>query len=374
MDFGLSDDQEQLRRAAGEWFSSELPVSFAREMMEHADGFTDAAWKSLAEMGWLGLAVPEELGGSGLGLLDLALVLEKAGSVALPGPFASTVSLSLPLLMAAADEAQRRAMVPEVASGARRVATAVAEKRGEWSAAGIDARAVRDDGGFVLEGRKMFVPDAGLADTLLAVVRVDDGLGVFAMPTDLAGLRIEPMRTVDETRRLFTVDLGGVRLEAGCLLRGGLDAGALDRVIDHARVAMAAGMVGEADRALSMTVEYLGLREQFGRALATFQALQHRCADMKVAVEHARSLVYYAAWAADTGAPDRALAAAMAKAFASDACPRVAADAVQLHGGIGFTWEHDLHIHFKRLRADELTYGDATACRERVAGLLEERA
>jgi alkylation response protein AidB-like acyl-CoA dehydrogenase len=145
-------------------------------------------------------------------------------------------------------------------------------------------------------------------------------------------------------------------------------------VIDRAKVSLAAGMVGAADRALAMTVEYVGLREQFGRAIATFQAIQHRLADMKVAVEHARSLVYYAAWALDTGAADRRLAAAMAKAFASDWCPRVAADAVQLHGGIGFTWEHDLHIYFKRLKADEQTYGDATANRELVARLLEEAA
>jgi alkylation response protein AidB-like acyl-CoA dehydrogenase len=193
--------------------------------------------------------------------------------------------------------------------------------------------------------------------------------------TGIPGVAIAPMQTVDRTRRLFSVTLESVRLEAPCLLGGEEFAPShLATIVDRAKVALAAGMVGAADRTLAMTVEYAGLREQFGRTIATFQAVQHRCADMKVAVEHARSLVYYAAWACDTGAADRRLAAAMAKAFASDACPVVAADAVQLHGGIGFTWEHDLHMYFKRLKADEHTYGDATMNRELVARLLEEVA
>jgi len=381
MDFGFTDDQEQLRRAAHEYFAAELPISFARSMVEQPGdpgderGFPREAWTRLCDLGWLGLAVPEDCGGSGLGLLELVLMLEEAGAVALPGPFVSTVSLSLPLLLAAANDDQRRALVPEAATGKRRLAAGIAERRGRWNAEGIDAAASRDGASYVLDGSKLFVADAGDADTLLVVARLGDGLGCFALPSDMPGVRVEAMRTIDGTRRLFTIELDRVRLEAPCLLGGGpLAPGTLEAVIDRAKVALAAGMVGAADRTLAMTVDYVGLREQFGRAIATFQAIQHRCADMKVAVEHARSLVYYAAWAVDTGAADRRLAAAAAKAFASDACPAVAADSVQLHGGIGFTWEHDLHIYFKRLKADEQTYGDAIVQRELVARLLEEAA
>ncbi|HEY2775530.1 MAG TPA: acyl-CoA dehydrogenase family protein [Candidatus Binatia bacterium] len=375
MDFGLTADQEQLRDAVRDYFARELPVSFARAMLEDDSGFTHAAWQGLSDLGWIGLAVPEDLGGSGLGLLDLVLAAEEGGRVALPGPWTTTVSLGLPLVLAAADDAQQRALVPEIAGGKRRIACAISEERGLWSSDGIAMRAARDGSSLVLRGTKLFVPDAGEADTLIVVAQLDSGLGVFAMPTDMPGIAVAPMQTIDRTRRLFTLDFDNVRLEAGCLLGGDAqDPALLDSVIDRAKVTMAAGMVGAADRALAMTVEYVGIREQFGRAIATFQAIQHRCADMKVAVEHARSLVYYAAWACDTGAADRRLAAAMAKAFASDACPRVAADAVQLHGGIGFTWEHDLHIYFKRLKADEQTYGDATLNRELVARLLEEAA
>lgn len=375
MDFGFSEDQEQLRAAVRDYFSRELPVTFARNMLEHPTGFPVDAWRRLCDLGWLGLSVAESFGGSGLGLLDLALVLEEAGAVALPGPFCSSVSLSIPLLLVTADDAQKKTMLPEIVGGQRRVASAIAERRGLWSDAGVEGIAIRDGEAFVLSAAKLFVPDAGEADTLVVVVRLDNDLGFFILPSDMPGVSISAMQTVDQTQRLFTVTLDNVRLEASCLLGGrSFSPGHLDDVIDRAKVCVAAQMIGAADRALTMTVEYVGLREQFDRVLASFQSIQHRCADMKVSIEHARSLVYYAAWACDTGAPDRRLAAAMAKAFASDVCPSVAADAIQLHGGIGFTWEHDLHIYFKRLKADEQTYGDAVRNRELVARLLEAAA
>lgn len=373
MDFGFNEDQDQLRRAVREYFAAEMPVSFSRAMLEDERGFPAQAWESLSVLGWLGLTVSEEAGGSGLGLLDLVLVMEEAGAVTLPGPFPSTVSLAVPLLQSVADNATGTQLLAAVAVGSRRVACAIAEKRGRWEASAITATARRETAGWVLDGTKYFVPDAGLADTLIVAAQAGDGLGFFAVAVDAPGVRIEAMKTVDRTRRLFVVTLEAVKLEASAMLGGRVFPGVvLDGVIDRAKVALAAEMVGAADRTLAMTVEYTGLREQFGRSLAAFQVIQHRAADMKVAVEHARSLVYYAAWACDTGASDSRLAAAMAKAFASDACPRVAADAVQLHGGIGFTWEHDLHLYFKRLKADEQTYGDAIANRELVARILEE--
>lgn len=375
MDFGFSEEQDELRAAVRDYLSREFPISFARQSVESGAAFSREAWRGLCGLGWTGLAVPEELGGSGLSLLDLTLALEEAGSVAMPGPFVSTVSLAVPLLLAAANEYQCATLIPEIVSGERLVACAIAEKAGRWSGDSIQASARPDGAGFVLNGLKMFVPDADAADTIVVATRLDGGLGFFAIPSDTPGLVVSAMRTVDATRSLATVSLSEVRVADACLLGGKpLREDELDAVVDHAKVALAAQMVGAADRVLAMTVEYVELREQFGRTIATFQAVQHRCADMKVAVEHARSLVYYAAWACDTLAPDRHLAAAMAKAFASDACPSVAADAVQLHGGIGFTWEHDLHIYFKRLKADEQTYGGATVNRELVARLLEDAA
>ncbi|MBI5506916.1 MAG: acyl-CoA dehydrogenase family protein [Deltaproteobacteria bacterium] len=372
MDFGFSQEQEQLRQTVKSYLSSELPLTFARAMMDDERGFTDEKWRDLAGLGWLGLTIPERFGGSGLGLLDLAIVIEATGAVVMPGPFLSTVGLGVPALCATATQQQAAAWLPRIADGTSRVTAAIAERAARWSADGIEATAGRDGALYVLDGRKLFVPDARCADVLVVPVRLGGELGFFCVERGSAGLTIEPMNTVDRTRKLDVVTLRGVRVESGALLGGRAQGAAvLDGVIDAAKVVIAAEMAGAADAALAMTVEYTAMRRQFGRAIATFQSIQHRCADMKVDVENARSLVYYAAWSADSGAPDRRLAAAMAKAYASQACPRVVADAVQLHGGIGFTWEHDLHMFFKRVKADEQCYGDAVANRELVASFLE---
>ncbi len=372
MDFGFSEEQEQLRRTVQDYLARELPLTFTRAMMDDETGFTEKAWRGISELGWLGLTIPERFGGSGLGVLDLAIVIEAAGAVVMPGPFVSTVGLGVPALLATATETQSAAWLPGIAAGTSRVTCAIAERAGRWSGDAIAATATREGSRYLLAGEKLFVPDARSADAVVVVARLDDGLGFFCVDTGSAGLTIEPMTTVDRTRRLDVVTLDGVRVESSRLLgERAMDAAVLDSVIDVAKVVLAAEMAGAAERALEMTVEYTKMREQFGRAIASFQSIQHRCADMKVDVENSRSLVYYAAWAADAGAADKRLAAAMAKGYASQSCPRVVADAVQLHGGIGFTWEHDLHIFFKRVKADEATYGDSVANRELVVSFLE---
>jgi alkylation response protein AidB-like acyl-CoA dehydrogenase len=354
----------------------EMPVSYARAMMDDTAGFTDAAWRQMASLGWLGLVVPSALGGSDLGMLELALVCEELGAVVAPVPFHSTVCLGLTAVLAAGTEAQKTEVVPAVAAGERRLTLAVAETRGTWSAGGLDAVAERTrEGGYVVSGTKLFVPDARTASTIVVVARVDGGLGFFCVPASAQGLRVEPMTTVDTTRKLDAVVLDAVHVgRDGVLGDVGRDAPAapltLDAVVDRAKTALAAEMCGAAAAALDMSVEYAKIRKQFDRPIGSFQAIQHKLADMKVAVENARSLVYYAAWALDSGAEDAPRAAAMAKAYASDACTRVVGDAIQAHGGIGFTWEHDLHLYYKRVKAAEVTYGDATANREIVARLL----
>ena len=370
MDFGFSEDQEMLRSSVRDYLRAEAPASYARAMMTDAVGSTEKVWRGISELGWLGLAVPETYGGSGLGLLDLAIVMEEAGAVVFPGPLMSTICLGTPALVAAGSEAQKQRYLPELAAGKLRVTLAVAEAAGIWSEAAVGVTAKREGSSILLSGEKLFVPDARSADVILVAAKLEGKIALFALPRDAA--KITPLSTIDETRKLDVVTLENVRIGDDAVLGGGaLEAGALDRLIDIARVLVAAEMCGAADASLKLSVEYVQIRKQFDRAIATFQAIQHKLADMKVALENARSLVYYAAWALDSRAEDERLAAAMAKAYASDACTKIAGDAIQVHGGIGFTWEHDLHLYFKRIKSNELTYGDASANRERIAGMLK---
>jgi alkylation response protein AidB-like acyl-CoA dehydrogenase len=372
VDFGFSPEQEQLARTVRDYLAVKAPISFAREMADSDTGLTNEVWTEIASMGWLGLTVPEDFGGIGLGWLDLAIVMEAMGEVVFPGPFMSTTCLAIPTLLEAADTEQKATLLPAIVAGTERCTVAIAEESAGWRAASLSARATATTSGYELSCRKLFVPDAVGADSVLIAARLGDGLGLFRVESKTAGVTIGRMETVDRTRRLATVTCESVALAPSSLLGGStLVDERFDALVDLASTMLASEMCGAAARALEMTVEYLQLREQFGRAIATFQALQHRAADMKVCVENVRSLAYYGAWSFDDACQDARLPAAMLKAYASDACMKVVCDAIQLHGGIGFTWEHDLQLYFKRLKSDELTFGDATETRERVAKLLE---
>jgi alkylation response protein AidB-like acyl-CoA dehydrogenase len=372
MDFAFNEEQEQLRASVRDFLQREAPVSFARSMMDDARGFTDASWHAIVGLGWPGLTVADEYGGSALGILELVIVIEEMGRVVFPGPYFSAVSLGIAAVVLIGSEEQKRTRLPALATGWQRATLAVAETGGHWQADGI-ALAARDTAnGYELAGTKLFVHDARSADLIIVAARLGDGLGFFLVPADARGVRIEPMTTVDATRKLDVVELERVAVGREALLGAkAAEPAMLDAIIDRAKVTLAAEMCGGAAAALDMSVEYAKIRKQFDRPIGTFQAIQHKLADMKVLLENARSLVYYAAWALDNRAPDARLAAAMAKAYASDACLRVAGDAIQAHGGIGFTWEHDLHLYFKRIESGALTFGDASANREIVARLLE---
>lgn len=372
MNFGFSEDQELLRSVVRDYLRTKAPPAYARAMMDDPIGITNELWRDVAELGWLGLSIPETYGGSGLGCLDLAIVMEEAGEVVLPGPFMSTAALATPAILAHASTAQKQQFLPEIACGKLRGTMAFAEAAGRWAEDAVMTTAEARGDRYVLRGTKLFVPDARGADIVVVVAKVGDRPGLFAVPRDASGLSVSPMHVIDQTRKLDVVDLAGVELDADTLLGGGpLPGGALERLVDLARVLLAAEMCGAAAASLALSVEYVKVREQFDRAIATFQAIQHKLADMKVLLENARSLVYYAAWALDTESEDRHIAAAMAKAYASDACVKIVADAIQVHGGIGFTWEHDLQLYFKRVKSAELTYGDGTANRRMVAELLD---
>jgi alkylation response protein AidB-like acyl-CoA dehydrogenase len=381
MDFGFSQEQDLLRQTARSFLEKECPSGFVRRMMDDPAGTTDEFWGKLAELGWLGLIYPEAHGGMGLGLVDLTVILEEMGRTVMPGPFFPTVLLGGLAIHEAGSDAQKQAWLPRITSGEARTTLALLEESARWDAAGVDVAAKPGkSGGFVLSGTKLFVLDGHTADLLVVAARTarptkDDpahGVSLFLVPADRKGVTTALLPTMDQTRKLAEVTLGRVEVGADALL-GPLHQGwpIVVRVLDRATVALCAEMCGGAQKVLEMATEYAKMRVAFGKPIGTYQAVKHKCADMLVAVENAKSITYYAAWAADQGAPDAALAASMAKAFVSDAYRKVAGDGIQVHGGIGFTWEHDLHLYFKRAKGSEVAFGDATLHRERVARLLE---
>jgi len=320
---------------------------------------------------------PEEAGGSRLGLVDMTVLMEEMGRAVMPGAFFSTVLLGGSAILEAGSPAQQQEWLPRITAGDAKVSLAWTEPNARWDAAGIVATGRETAGGFVLSGTKLFVPDAHLSDALIVALRtrdgntMEDGISLFLVPKDTAGLAVTVLPTIDDTRKLCEVKLDNVTVSPEALL-GEKHRGwpALARVLDRATVALCAEMCGGAQRVLDMTTDYAKIRIAFGKPIGSYQGVKHRAADMLVDVENAKSLTYYAAWALDERLAEAPLAASMAKAYASDAYRKVAGAGIQLHGGIGFTWEHDLQLYFKRAKASEVAFGDATWHRERVARLM----
>ena len=377
MDFGFSQEQEMLRATARKFFENECTSTFVRERMAEPAGVTDDFWAKLAEQGWLGLVYPEQYGGAGLGFVDLTVLMEEMGRVVMPGPFFSTTVLAGLTILEAGSAAQKERWLTKIAAGEAKATLAWTEPSARWDPAGVTTTARAADGGFVLSGTKLFVPDAHLADVLVVVARTsegpraEDGVSLFLVERNTPGVEVKLLPTMDQTRKLCEVTLRDARVPADALL-GPRDGGwpPLGRVIERATVALCAEMCGGAQRVLEMTTEYAKIRVAFGKPIGSYQGVKHRAADMLVDVENAKSLTYYAAWAVDEHATEAPLAASMAKAYVSDAYRKVSGAGIQLHGGIGFTWEHDLHLYFKRAKGSEFTFGDATFHRERVAELI----
>jgi len=377
MDIGFTEEQELLRASARRFLENECPSAFVRQRMAEPEAMTEVFWQKLAEQGWFGILYPEEAGGSGLGLVDIAVLMEEMGRAVMPGPFFSTVLLGGAAILEAGSQGQQQEWLPRIAAGAAKVSLAWTEPNARWDATGIMATGREMAAGFALSGIKLFVPDAHLSDALVVAVRtrdgstMEDGVSLFLVPKDTPGLAVTLLPTIDETRKLCEVRLDNVALTLAALLgdkHGGWPA--LARVLDRATVALCAEMCGGAQRVLDMTTAYAKIRSAFGKPIGSYQAVKHRAADMLVDVENAKSLTYYAAWAIDEGLAEAPLAVSMAKAYASDAYRKVAGAGIQLHGGIGFTWEHDLQLYFKRAKASEVAFGDATWHRERVARML----
>ena len=377
MDIGFTEEQELLRDTARKFLDAECTTRFVREMMATEAAVTPEFWQKLADQGWLGIAYPEENGGSGLGLVDLIVLMEEMGRAVMPGPYPATVLLGGAAIAEAGSPAARQEWLPKVASGKAKATLAVTEAGARWDARGIALAARETAAGFALSGSKLFVPDAHLADVLVVAARsrdgstMEDGVSLFLVPKETRGLTVRLLPAIDETRKLCEVRLDEAVLPKGALL-GELHQGwePLARVLDRAAVALSAEICGAAQRVLEMTVDYAKMRIAFGKPIGSYQGVKHKCADMLIEIENAKTLTYYAAWAIDEGAADAALAAAMAKAAASDDGRKVCAAGIQLHGGIGMTWEHDLHLYLKRAKADEVAFGDAAWHRERIARLV----
>ncbi len=368
-----------LRQSARSLLERECPSTHVRQMMKDERGYSPELWRKMAGLGWLGLVLPEEHGGAGLNYVDLVVVAEEMGRALLPSPFIWTLMFAEAVSRAGSDE-QKRRFLPAIARGELVATTAHLEANGSWEQEGITMAARKSGAGFVLDGEKLFVNDAHVADFFLVAARTGprrgsrnpgDGVTLFAIDANHPGITVTPLKTMDRTRKLGAVALRGVRASAADVV-GEVNGGwpVLAAAIDRAKVALAAEMMGGAQKVLETTVAYTKVREQFGRPIGSFQAVQHKCANMMVDIEGAKSAVYYAAWAVSNDAADAQTAAAVAKAAASDAYSRTAADGIQVHGGIGFTWEHDMHLYFKRAKSSEFTFGDANFNREIVAQLI----
>lgn len=374
MDFRLNEEQEALQESARSFLAEHSGPEQIRSAMQSPAGFDSEIWRLISiELGWPSLHIPEAYGGVGLGHVDLALLLEATGEALLCAPLFATVALTANAILEIGTETQKAAALPLIAEGEQRATLAFAEASGRWDAAGIQTTATPDGADFLLDGYKSQVVDGHSADQILVVARrpesVDEnGLSVFVIPKDRPGLSSKLLPTMDQTRRLADIELAGVRASRDDLL-GEPDKAwpGLRRTLDLAAIALAAEQVGGATRCLEMAVSYSKEREQFGRSIGSFQALKHKCADMFVAVETARSALYYAACIADDGSDDLSTNASLAKAWCSEAYFRCAAESIQIHGGVGFTWEYDPHLHFKRARAGESWLGNPAYHRERVA-------
>jgi alkylation response protein AidB-like acyl-CoA dehydrogenase len=377
MNFGFNEEQELLRSTARKFFDNECASEIVRKLMDGPEGMTPDLWKKIAEQGWTGLIFPDEHGGMGLGFVDLVVLMEEMGRAVVPGPFFSTVLLGGLAVLEAGTDAQKKAWLPKITSGEARATLAWMEPSAELGARGITLQATAKGAGFTLDGTKLFVHDAHTADVIVVAARTgsgkspEEGISLFLVPKGTPGLSVTLLPTMDQTRKLCEVGLKNVALGAEALMgQAGSGWAPLARVIDRATVALCAEMCGGAQKVLEMTVEYAKIRQAFGRPIGSYQGVKHKAADMLVDVENSKSITYYAAWAMDEGVPEGPLAVSMAKAYVSDAYRRVSGAGIQLHGGIGFTWEHDLHLYFKRAKGSEFTFGDATWHRERVAQLV----
>lgn len=371
MDFGFTPEQDELRAQARRFLDRELPLDRILAWSADPAAIDRGLWKRMAALGWTGLTVPEAHGGLGLGAVDLIVLLEEMGKSLCPLPLAS-VDVAVAALVALGDDAQRGAHLPKIAAGDLIATLALSESSDVASPDGIATTASAHGETVVIEGAKLFVPDGQHAELLLVAAREREGVSLFAVPVDTPGVTVTPLVLVDATKPAAEVRLAGVGVPASARLGVAGEAWpVLARLLDRQLIAHAAEMVGSADAALAMAVEYAKVRQQFGSPIGRFQGVKHRCAELLCDVESARSLVYYGAWAVDHAPAEAPSYAAMAKAFASEALDAAGEECIQIHGAIGYTWECHAHLFYKRGRQSHVWLGAPDEHYERVLSLQE---
>ena len=366
MNFAFSDEQDELRTSVRRFLETKSPESEVRRLMETADGYDPAVWSQMADqLGLQSLAIPEEYGGAGFSFVELIVVLEEMGAALLCAPFFSTVALAAPALLTSGDDRAKEYLLPGIASGETIATLALTEDSGRWEPDAVTLAATPTGDGWALNGSKNYVIDGHLADLVLVVGRTPAGVSLFGVKGDADGLTRTPLATMDQTRKQARLEFADT---PAWLI--GTDGGAepgLTKTLDLAAVALAAEQVGGAQRCLDSSVEYAKTRIQFGRPIGSFQAIKHKCADMLLEVESAKSAAYYAGWAAAEDSDELPVVASLAKSYCSEAYFHAAAETIQIHGGIGFTWEHPAHLYFKRAKSSELLLGDPSYHRELLA-------
>ena len=369
MKLAYSTEQQELRESVRRFLADRMPLPRVRELMDSQDGTDEKVWNYAgSQLGLQGIAIPEQYGGAGFTFIEQAIVLEELGAALYPGPYLASAVLAATALLASSDEAAKEELLPGIASGETIATLAFTEDNGSWEPDAIGLAASERDGDWILDGHKSFVLDGYIADLVLVVARASGGLSLFAVQARADGLTRKELPTLDQTRRLARLEFSSVPAR---LIGAPGDADAiLNRTLDVAAIAQAAEQLGGAQRALDMAVSYAKIRHQFGRPIGSFQAIKHRCADLLLEVESLRSAVGYAAAAVAESPAEVPVVAALVKGLASHTYFHVAAENIQIHGGIGFTWEHDAHLYFKRAKASELFLGDASYHRERLASRI----
>lgn len=369
MDFDFSEDQIMLRNLAREFLTEQCPVSHVRAMLDDERGYEPSIYRQLIQLGML--PFPEEYGGGGLGMVDQSILLEEMGRIPYPGPFFATVVLAGSVIMHSDDDNAKSRYLPDICNGDLTMTLAFLEDAIGWGPGAINLSMSKEGSFYRLSGVKRFVPFGHTADVILVAARSRgdgaDGISIVAVPKDSSGLGISPEVMMDLTSRTATLTFNDVRVPVENLI--GMEAEGwpvLDSTIRTAAVGASAEMLGASRKALEMSVDYAKVRKQFGQFIGQFQAVKHKLAEMLEQVENAHGAAYYAAWALDANAPDANLAASVAKAALNEASRKVCGEAIQVHGGIGFTWEYDLHLYFKRAKHLEPLYGNTEFHRERV--------
>lgn len=369
MDLITTPEQDELRSSVRRFLEAKSPSDVVRTLMDDPTGYDPAVWSQMAnQLGLQGLAIPEEYGGSGFGFVELTIVLEEMGRVLLPSPYFSSIVLAAQAILDAGDVESAKRWLPGIADGSTLATLAFTEENGRWDLESIAMTATEQGDSWSLTGSKSYVVDGHIADLIVVTAQTDAGLTLFAVDGKAAGVTATSVPTLDQTRKLATIGFDGV--PATPIGAPGAAATSLAKTLDKVALAMASEQVGGAQAAMDMAVAYSKVRHQFDQPVGSFQALKHKASEVMLRVESARAAAYYGAWAVAEDSDEVPTVASLAKAYCSEAFFHATAENIQMHGGIGFTWEHDAHLYLKRAKATQLFLGDGTYHRERLADLI----